>query len=86
MRNRHQTTDTRHQPERKGEEIITLTLILSRRGRGRNIWEYIPYSNFPSTGGRELKGGGIRADTKVCPYNYTKLRFTLPLALAFPQW
>jgi len=29
------------------------------RGRGRNIVKYIPYSNFPSTGGRELKGGGI---------------------------
>jgi len=30
------------------------------RGRGRYIGKYLPYSNFPSTGGRELKGGGYR--------------------------
>jgi len=43
--------------------------------------------NFPSTGGRELKGGGNkydftkfnRADTVVCPY------IPFPLAFAFPQ-
>jgi len=29
------------------------------RGRGRNIGKYIPYFYFPSTSGRELKGGGI---------------------------
>ena len=28
------------------------------RMRGSNIGKYIPYNNFPSTGGRELKGGG----------------------------
>jgi len=30
------------------------------KGRGRYIGKYLPYSNFPSTGGRELKGGGNR--------------------------
>jgi hypothetical protein len=24
----------------------------------KKYWEISPYSNFPSTGGRELKGGG----------------------------
>jgi hypothetical protein len=31
--------------------VCTLTSILSHQGRGNNIGKYIPYSDFPSTGG-----------------------------------
>jgi len=40
------------------KNTITLTSVLSRRGRGSKTGKYIPYNNSPFTCGRELKGGG----------------------------
>ena len=56
------------------------------RARGSKGREYIPYSNFPSTGGRELKGGGYDNDeiNETGKYVYTYLLIIFDLL--FPKF